>query len=319
MKVAIDASPLVQPYGGIARYTTELHRALARRFPDDEFYLQQPGARLWWPIGLPAALKRSSADLFHGTDFSVPYRKVCAGVMSIHDLSPWRAGFASETSNRVRRRTPWLLRLGLATMVVTLTEAVRRQVIEHFHLDPGQVASVHPAAGHEFQPVACPCEGYFLFVGTKGVRKNLDVILEARRALGVELWLAGRGHDTVEQGVRLLGPVDDKDLPALYSGAEALLFPSFYEGFGLPVVEAMRCGTPVIASRDPALLEVSDGAALHADAADVRAWVEAMRAVRDNREEWSARGLRRAGEFTWEKTATNMRAVYQEAICRHAR
>jgi glycosyltransferase involved in cell wall biosynthesis len=318
IKVAIDASPLAEPVGGISRYTTQFHRALSQVFPEDEFFLQQPGHRLWWSCGLPAALKRRRVTLFHGTDFAVPYIPVCASVMTIHDLSPWRPPFESETSPRVRRRAPWLLRMGLATMVVTPSEAVRREVIEHFRLRPETVAAVHLAAGSEFHPVNVPRGGYFLFVGTNGARKNLDVILAARRELGVDLWLAGRGHDIREPGVRLLGAVGDEELPALFSGAEALLLPSLYEGFGLPAIEAMRCGVPVIASRDPALLEVCGGAALHADASGPRAWADAMRAVQSNRQEWAARGIVHAAQFTWENSARKMHAVYEEAICRHA-
>jgi glycosyltransferase involved in cell wall biosynthesis len=107
----------------------------------------------------------------------------------------------------------------------------------------------------------------------------------------------------------VLGAVPEEDLPALYSSAIAFVYPSLYEGFGLPVLEAMQCGATVITSRDPAIMEVSDGAAVHVDSTDVRALAEAMRARPVRREE----SLKRAAEFSWSKTARKTREVYDVA------
>jgi glycosyltransferase involved in cell wall biosynthesis len=147
-------------------------------------------------------------------------------------------------------------------------------------------------------------------------RKNLGVALDAWRALRDEadFVVAGRGSLTEESGLRFLGPVPDEQLPALYSAAAALLLPSFYEGFGLPVLEAMQCGAPVIVSRDRALIEVAGAAALHADAADPVQWRDAMRTVLRDPSPWRAAGLLRAAEFSRERMARKMREVYQQAI-----
>jgi glycosyltransferase involved in cell wall biosynthesis len=127
--------------------------------------------------------------------------------------------------------------------------------------------------------------------------------------------LAGRVRDDFaapapEEGLRVLGAVPEEDLPRLYSGAAAFVYPSLYEGFGLPVLEAMQCGASVITSRDPAILEVSGGAAVHVDATDVRALAEAMRVRPVRREE----SLRRAAQFSWSATAKKTREVYDAAV-----
>jgi glycosyltransferase involved in cell wall biosynthesis len=352
VRIALDGTPLTVPTGGIRRYTEELACALAAGRQGDFVYLLSDGRvelppggppnlkrgpgpmnaaeRRWWLWGLRRELSRLAIDVFHGTDFAVPYLRSKPTVMTIHDLSPWRDETAEFTSERVRRRTPIVLGLGLATMVITPTEVIRRAAIERFRLAPERVVAVPHAASARFRPVVSdspPPLPYFLFVGTIGPRKNLTVLIDAlhelRKSCPAELWIAGRAPEAVQcpdarQGVRWLGAVADENLPALYSGAAAALYPSTYEGFGLPVIEAMQCGTPVIASTDPAVTEVAGGAALHAATADVRAWVDAMRALlaAEARAQWSERSLLRAAEFSWERTARRTRDVYEEARLR---
>lgn len=330
LRVALDATPLSVPLGGIRRYTSELARALALEFPDDSYFLfsDQPfempcaspnlhrgaggAGRRWWSIGLPRALRRCGADMFHGCDFAVPYVPVCPAVMTIHDLSPWKSDTAASTSARVRRRTPVLLRLGLAKMVMTPSEAIRREAIDHFRLAADRVVAVPLAASELFRPVAAsPRERpYFLCIGTDP-RKNLSVVVEAwrelRRTADIDLVIVGRGHD---EGIT------DEQLPGLYSGSIAFLYPTLYEGFGLPVLEAMQCGAMVIASTDAAVRETAGGAAVHIDARDARGWLDAMRGTLDaaRRAEWRERSLARAAEFSWRRTARGARDVYAAAI-----
>jgi len=224
--------------------------------------------------------------------------------------------------------------MGLATMVITPTEAVRHAAIDRFKLPPDRVVAVPLAAGSLFEPPASPAakprgNPYFLFVGTREPRKNIARLVEAwrevRRTVPVDLVIAGRARADFpalpeEPGLRVLGEVPDSELPGLYSGALACVYPSLYEGFGLPVLEAMQCGSLVITSRDPAILEVaggvSGGAAVHVDAEDTAALVEAMRAVATNSDgfgEVRQRALARAAQFSWRKTARRTREVYAAA------
>jgi glycosyltransferase involved in cell wall biosynthesis len=342
--IAFDATPLTLTTGGVGRYTLELARALATEYPGDQYWLlsdqtfrisgdlpnlhagegpRNPAERKWWTWGLDREMRRRGVELFHGTDYSVPYVPLRPSVMTLHDLSPWLDPAWQPGAARVRRRTPRLLRMGLATMVITPTEAVRRAAIERFRLSPDRVVAVPLAASGLFKP-ATPVSRdapYFLFVGTREPRKNIarlvDAWREVRRAVAVDLVLVGRNHAPVkEPGLRVLGEVRDSDLPGLYSGALACVYPSLYEGFGLPVLEAMQCGALVITSRDPAIVEVSGDAALHVDAEDTAALVEAMQAVATNSDgfdEVRQRALARATQFSWQKTARLTREVYDAA------
>jgi alpha-1,3-rhamnosyl/mannosyltransferase len=303
MKVALDATPLTVWSGGIARYTQELHRALATEFPEDEYTLVTPEPGRWWSTGLPRHLRADQFDLFHGTNYEVPVVPVVRSVMTLHDLSPWKNEPWRAPSSRVRRRTPWLLRLGLAAIVVTPTEAIRKEAIDHFRLRADRVVAAPEAASAIFHPGDEPPERFLLCVGT-GPRKNLEVAREAARQTAFDLIVVGRGEREAE----------DEELAELYRRAWAVLYPSFYEGFGLPILEAMQSGTPVVASRDPALCEVSGGAVLHADAHDVKQWIESIQELERHRQVWRDRALKRACEFSWAKTAHRMKEVYREAL-----
>lgn len=354
MRVALDATPLTLSSGGLRRYVEELARALAAGFPEDEYWLFSdqnfrapegpanlrcgpPPAdaleRRWWLVGLPRRLKQANVDLFHGTNFEVPWRGRTPAVLTVHDLSPWLDRRWQPDAGRVRRRTPWLIRLHRASFVLTHTETVRRELIERFRIAPSRVVAAPLAASEFFRPVERPAapRPYFLFAGTLEPRKNLPALVEAfrivRQHCNVDLVLAGRRrvdcpHLPDCHGVTCIGEVSDEQLRTLYSGALACVYPSLYEGFGLPVLEAMQCGAPVIASRDPAVMEVAGDAALLVEATDVRGWAEAMRVLLerpDLRALWRERSLRRAARFRWDTTARLTHEVYVEALRRRTR
>ena len=342
MTIAIDATPFTVPTGGVVRYTSELSRALAERFPGDEYWLlsDQPfpgpeaappnlhcgerphsiAGRRWWLWGLNREMARRGVELFHGTDFSVPYFPSRPSVMTLHDLSPWLDRAWQPAAGRVRRRARLLLQAGICTMVITPSEAVRRAAIERFRLSPDRVVAIPLAAVEHFRPVEAPpvATPYFLFVGTLEPRKNIHRLIDAwrevRKTQNVALVVAGRARADFpplvpEHGLRILGAVRDEELPALYSGALACVYPSLYEGFGLPVLEAMQCGAVVIASQDPAILEVTGDAAVHVEATDARALAQALAAAAGF-EGLRKKAISRAGQFSWRRTAERTREVY---------
>ena len=357
MRIVLDATPLASAGAGPARYVSELSVALARCFPADDVYLasdqkfqrpecatvnltlgrgpKTPLERRWWLWGATRESLRLRGEIFHGTNFEVPLIPVVPSVVTLLDLSPWmRADWVDEhwrtISARVRQRGAAAVVLGLAGIVITLTEAVRREAIERFRLHPARVVAVPLAASARFRPRRLPnaSQPYFLFVGTIEPRKNVSMLIEAWRVVrqrhDIDLVLAGRVRPGLqlfdEPGLKILGEVPDETLPELYSNAVACLYPSLYEGFGLPPLEAMRCGCPAIVSRQPSIAEVAGDGALGLDANDAKSWVEAMTAFLTSdelRSAWRDRGLRRADEFSWDQTARKTREVYVEARRRY--
>jgi glycosyltransferase involved in cell wall biosynthesis len=344
VRIALDATPLTMTSGGLPRYTEELTRALISAYPEDAFLLSsdQPFRtdfpalcgpttfleRRWWLYGAEQVNRRARIDVYHGTNFAIPYFPSRPTVMTVHDISPWLDKSWHAGAGRVRSRAPGMIRR--ATMIVTPTRAVRQQVTERFRLDPMRVVATPLAAAGHFRPVPKPpAKPYFLFVGTMEPRKNIPMLIEAwhmiRSAHEVDLVLAGRRRQDFqplppEPGLHVLGEVSEDRLPELYSNAVASIYPSQYEGFGLPVLEAMQCGAPAIISRDVALREVSGGAALEAGSAKELA--DAMAALAGNpglRGDRAAMSLRRASEFSWNRTAASTYAVYEEAVKRFGR
>jgi glycosyltransferase involved in cell wall biosynthesis len=327
MRVAIDATPLTLSSGGLARYTSELTQALSAQFPEDEYTLISEPEPLWWLLGVQREMTHLGSNLFHGTNFEVPYLPTRPSVMSLHDLSPWMDPTWHHAADRVRNRTPALIKLGIATMLITDSESIRRQAIDHFRIHPDRIVSAPLAASTRFKPANCPppAHPHFLFVGTLEPRKNIPLLLAAWRPVrdkyGIELLLAGRRRADFpalpdEPGLRILGEVSDHDLPALYSQALAFVYPSLYEGFGLPVLEAMQCGACVIASTDPAIAEVIGDSGVRLDPCDPRPWTEALLACAlagDWLNQRRAQSLARARQFSWERTARLTREVYTEA------
>ncbi|HEX8161866.1 MAG TPA: glycosyltransferase family 1 protein [Pyrinomonadaceae bacterium] len=303
------------------------------------------------PVTLSAELRRRPVDVLH-VQFTAPPLAPCPVVVTIHDL-------AFEHLPATFKRRSWMqLRLTVrrtarrAAQIITVSEYSKRDIVETYRVEPGRVTVTHEAAAARFRPVSDERElrrvrqlygiegDYILAVGSVQPRKNLARLVRAysdlrRRpgqaklprlvVVGKLAWLYEETLRAVEEcGVRedvtLTGYVPEGDLPALYSGALCFAYPSFFEGFGLPPLEAMRCGTPVVVGDRTSLPEVVGDAGLLVDPFDTAAMTAALARVVDDgelRRLMRARGLARAARFDWRETARRTLEVYQRATRRN--
>jgi glycosyltransferase involved in cell wall biosynthesis len=324
MRVAIDVSPLVQTRAGTARYLNGLLRELRRR-DDVEVSTRSfgRGDRLstlvrdgvWYPFLLG---RQNDADVLHCPTYRGPVRSRIPLVVTVHDLAVLRHPDAFNRWSRLYgpRVVPRVLRA--ARRVLAVSEFTRRELIELLRVPEDRIRVVPNAVGDAFTQDGPAEQGeYVLAVGTLEPRKNLDRLVEAVRRTHTELRIVGaRGWGGVQvggNGVRWLGEVGDAELARLYRGAACLAYPSLYEGFGIPVLEAMACGVPVVTTRGTAMEEVADGAAVLVDSRDPAEIADGIaRAVAD-RNSLVARGLERARAFRWDTVAAATVDVYREA------
>jgi glycosyltransferase involved in cell wall biosynthesis len=306
-------------------------------------YERHPAGDLWEHFALPRLLKRQQADLFHGPAFSIPWRAKCKSLVTIHDLVAFLHPHTHPARFSCYLR--WVTRGALrhAAGVAVDAEATRRDLTEQLSVDPKRVRVIPGGVDEEFQPPP-PKEverwlaerelarGYILFVGAVEPRKNLPTLLRAyQRLIGdgqadCQLVIVGRWGWGSEEARTLLenlpakervvqvGYAPRRELPLYYASAAALAFPSLYEGFGLPLLEAMACGAPVVAADSSSLPEVVGDAGLLCPPTAEAAWAQALaRVLNDSRlaTDLAAKGRARAAQFSWERTARETLAFYQ--------
>jgi glycosyltransferase involved in cell wall biosynthesis len=298
----------------------------------------------WTLIGLPRTAARARVKVLHAPSYTAPFWAGVPVILTIHDVSyelhpewyPYRRDRLRRYFYRRSAKT--------AARVLTVSSFSASEIARAYGIPKECIAvtplGVHSAfgAGDPNLPLDLPAnviEPFLLHVGDLHERRNLpvvvDALLEARRHFGaaaaISLVLAGVDRGVAEglcamaaeagapEAVVALGPVEEHRIHALYRGALALAYPSLYEGFGLPLVEAMASGTPVLASHEASMPEVLGGAGLLLDPRDVSAWREAIiRLVNDEslRSDLRARGLARAATFTWKRTARLTLDAYRE-------
>jgi glycosyltransferase involved in cell wall biosynthesis len=285
------------------------------------------------------------AELFHATEhLLLPLRSIPT-VLTVHDLIFRHLPEHHKPLNR------WYLNLTLplycrrASHIIAVSDCTRRDLVAAYGLPPEKITVIHEAADPRFCPQppeaidgVCAHYGlpdrYLLFVSTIEPRKNLTRLLEAFEIVhaegltdglvivGKRGWLYGDffarlERSSVRGAVLLSGYVPDEDLPAIYSGAQAFVLPSLYEGFGLPVLEAMACDAPVACSNASALPEVAGNAALFFDPHDASAITNVLRRLLGDaelRETLRQRGLEQAATFSWNRVAAETQAVYDTAL-----
>jgi glycosyltransferase involved in cell wall biosynthesis len=316
MRVGLDISPLVQTRAGTARYIRGLlaHNGYEQLSFGGQARLSALLRDSWWyPLALPREARKRDVSVLHCPTFRGPVRSRVPVVVTVHDLAVLRH---PETFNQWTRRysrfaVPRVARA--ARRVIAVSEFTRGEIVELLGVPSERIDVIPNAVGPPFVADGPATEGeYVLAVGTLEPRKNQALVQQAARALAVPLKVVGaRGWGGVQVD-GWLGQVSDDDLAALYRGARCLVYPSLYEGFGIPVLEAMACGTPVVTSAGGATEEVAGGAAVLVDPHDVSAIAAGIEDAEARRDELIRRGLERAREFTWPRVAEATWCVYEQ-------
>jgi glycosyltransferase involved in cell wall biosynthesis len=325
----MDISALALTRAGTARHIRSLLAALEDEDVEVRSYGFGGSSRAlvpvrdlgWYLAALPARARRDGVDVLHCPTQRAPVRSRVPLVVTFHDLAVLRH---PETFNRWTRTysravLPRVVRA--ASRLIAVSEFTKRELLELLDVPEEKVRVIPNAVGQPFSPEGEAAPGdYVLAVSTLEPRKNLARLVEAygrARLNGVPLLVAGAsgwGGVRIEgENVRWLGEVRDEELARLYRGAKAVAYVSLYEGFGLPVLEAMACGAPVVAARNGALEEVAGGAAVLVDPLDPEGIAAGLAEAIDRRDELRPLGLARARAFDWHEVARQTVAVYREA------
>ena len=298
----------------------------------------------WYQIGLPKQMKKDGIQLFHDPVYPLPFLLPVPGVVTIHDLSnltnPGTHTYKSILSGKLYPKY-----LKKARQIISDSHFTASELIKFFPQEAHKISVIHLGVSGNFKKVACQetldsirklyniPQRFLLFLGTLEPRKNISRLLDAFALSSSEIphslvITGGKGwkyenllkmieNHPNRARIHLTGFVDDKHLPALLSAAEFLVYPSILEGFGLPILEAMACGTPVITSNVSSMPEIAGGAASLIDPHSVNSISHAINQLSDSkdlREELSRKGLERVKQFSWKKTALKTLEIYRKAI-----
>lgn len=317
-------------FGGSLRRIGELRMAFSNQqlktFPIpptllDIFWNRLHALPIEWLIG--------KVDVFHSSDWAQPPTKAFK-VTTIHDLVPIRFPEISHPKivSTHRARLKWVKKE--VNRVIAVSEATKKEIVHLLDIDPGKIVVIPEAPDPGLKisnkeevtrtkkKFGIP-ENYLLVVGADP-RKNIPAVIQAfgrirKRTAGMGLVIAGRHWDKIPtgEGIKFLGHVTRSDLATLYSGALALVYTSLYEGFGLPILEAMKLGCPVVTSNISSMPEVAGDAAVLVDPANPDEIAEGIEKVLSNRNHWIRLGRGHVKKFSWEKTARKTLDIYRQA------
>jgi len=292
---------------------------------------------------LEKLIRNVNASIYHETGFFPAKVLSCPQVFTLYDLSLLKMPQFHPKDRVAFFRFFFQKRFAEADHILTISEFMREEIFQHLSINPQKVTAIHLAPSKEFYPrssyaVKSAMERYglkqpfILAVGSIDPRKNLKLILRALALIkrsdltlvivGWKGWGYGELKEEVEKigdrvNLKLLGYVSDEDLAGLYGGASVLVYPSLYEGFGLPILEAMSCGCPVICARTSSLPEVAGNAAIFIDPCSPRELADAITTVLDDiliRRDLIERGFHQAGKFSWDKTAVETLKVFRSLL-----
>jgi glycosyltransferase involved in cell wall biosynthesis len=332
--VVLDADVLGRQRTGDETYVRNLLRELAFLVPESGIRLAAVTRRpdlvpagiepvlldvrsqeLRMAFSLARALRRLGAGLCH-TQYALPFRSPCPCVVTVHDLSFARdPGLMGRKDRFVFRRVVPRAVRG-AARVLTVSERTKQDLVELYGISPAKIVVTPNGVDSAFTPGA-GSRDYVLAVGAIQKRKNQLAALGAASAVGLPLVVAGppKDHELAEElrraGARIEGYVETERLAELYRGAACLVQASRFEGFGLPVIEAMASGTPVVAVHEPALEEVAGAAAVFVEPNRI---ADGIRQALRDRDRLVAAGLERARAFSWRAAAERTLTVYREIL-----
>lgn len=355
MKIAIDIQTTLGQKTGFGNYTQNLVGTLQKVDKTNQYILIRPGSekdlstplRFWWDqVKVPRAAKKVRADILHQPCFSAPLWYQGKVIVTCHDLIALLFG----------KDIPFVSRLFFgqwmpysykgADRIIAVSESTKKDLIKLLKIPEEKIKVIPEAAGEHFKPVKEKKliekvrrkyglgKNYILHVGTLNPRKNLEFLIDVfaeivKKNPNLNLVITGKKgwyyegmfrlvrHFTLEGRVKFTGYVDDSDAPTLYSGALLFAFPSLYEGFGLPPLEAMSCGVPVISSNTSSMPEIIGEAGILINPKDKKGWVRAILNVLGNpglQKEMIKKGLIQAEKFSWEDIARKTISVY-ERVC----
>lgn len=352
MRIGIEATAAARPVKtGIARYAIHLMRALAALPTGDRTTHYYRLSRRWKSGYAPVPVEgvpirwfqeplwplRPALDVVHGLDGRVPRWRGVVRIATVHDLYHLRGTAAEAGGSRGTDRLAVVTRD--CDRLIADSAATRDDLVALFDVEPERVDVVHLGVDERFRPHTAEEQApvrerysrglpYLLYVGDSDPRKNLPRTIEAfdRSGAGKRFGLliagtGGGGSAAVREAlarasapVQLLGYVPEVDLPALYAGAEAFLFPTLYEGFGLPVLEAMASGTAVLGGAEGSVPEIAGEHAVLVDPRDTAAIANGIDRVLAHTDAMREAARQHAAAFTWERCAVQTRAVYERAL-----